>query len=246
MDQTHISQAANLIKQARHIVAFTGAGIGRPSGIPDFRSESGLWSQDDPMEVASIMTFQTNPQRFYDWLRPLLDMMLLAQPNPAHLSLAQLEQAGKLRAVVTQNIDGLHQRAGSQVVHELHGNSFQATCFHCGHTTPTDPLVETIRTGETPRCACGGPYKPDITLFGEALPEAAFVAAQRAMQACDVLIVAGTSLEVHPAGSLPMVALQGGAQVIIVNLSETYLDPYAAAVVRADVAVALPAIVQQG
>lgn len=243
--QTPISQAATILRDARNVVALTGAGIGRPSGIPDFRSDSGLWSKDNPMEVASIATFRTNPQRFYDWLRPLLDLMLAAQPNPAHLALAHLEAVGKLQAVVTQNIDELHQRAGSRVVYELHGHSFSATCFRCGRTTPMEPLIETIRAGQTPCCACGGPFKPDIVLFGEALPERAFSLARDAMQSCDALIVAGTSLEVHPAASLPLIAVQNGTPLIIVNFTETYLDDYARVLVRDDVAVALPAMVEQ-
>jgi NAD-dependent deacetylase len=246
MDQEKVAQAANILRNARNVVALTGAGIGRPSGIPDFRSESGLWSKDDPMEAASIYTFQNNPQRFFDWLRPLMDMMLAAEPNPAHLALVDLERKGVLTSVITQNIDGLHQRAGSNTVYELHGNIQSATCFRCGLVSPGDPLVEEIRQGTIPRCqSCGGPFKPDITLFGESLPEAAFLQSHFALEQCDVLIIAGTSLEVFPAGRLPMTAVAAGAQTIIVNLSETYMDRHASVVLREDVATGLPAIVEQ-
>src|SRR5690242_8896053 len=116
MDQASVDLAARILRDARRAVALTGAGISRPSGIPDFRSDGGLWTQQDPMEVASLRAFQSDPRRFYDWFRPLLDHILVAQPNPAHLALAQLERDAKLQAVVTQNIDGLHQRAGSREV----------------------------------------------------------------------------------------------------------------------------------
>jgi NAD-dependent deacetylase len=244
MQNENIIQAADILRSSSNVVAMTGAGIGRPSGIPDFRSESGLWSKDDPMEAASLHTFRTNPQRFYDWLRPLMDMMLAARPNPAHQALVDLENQGVLRAVITQNIDGLHQVAGSQTVYELHGHIRSATCLQCGHTTPADPLIEPIRHGDIPLCtACGGIYKPDIVLFGEALPQAAFVQAHLALEACDTLIIAGTSLVVHPAASLPLVALKNGARIIIINIGETDLDEQAHVMIHEDVAQALPAIV---
>ncbi len=246
MNQEQVAQAARMLQQAKKAVVLTGAGIGRPSGIPDFRSESGLWSQDDPMEAASIYTFRSNPQRFYDWLRPLMDLMLAAKPNPAHLALATLEHHGPVQAVITQNIDGLHQEAGSHTVYELHGHVRSLTCFACGHQTLSDPFVETIHQGNVPICGmCGGTLKPDVTLFGEALPEEAFIQSQVALQTCDVLLIVGTSLEVHPAGSLPMIALHGGARVILVNLTPTYIDSHASVVLHEDVAVALPAIVNQ-
>jgi len=242
-DQERIAQAAAILRDARSVVALTGAGLGRPSGIPDFRSEGGLWSQDDPMEAVSLQSFRLNPQRFYDWIQPLLDLMLAAKPNPAHHALVALETMGKLRAVITQNIDGLHQRAGSRVVHELHGHVRSATCFFCGHASPIDPLIAQMRQRVVPRCHCGGPYKPDIVFFGEMLPEEPLILAQQALERCDVLMVLGTSLVVHPAAGLPLIALQNGAHLLMVNMSETYLDGYAAVVVREDLATAVPAIV---
>jgi NAD-dependent deacetylase len=245
MQNELITQAAAMLRSSQTVVAMTGAGIGKPSGIPDFRSESGLWSKDDPMEAASIYTFQSNPQRFYDWLRPLMDLMLAAKPNPAHQALVQLEQRGLLQSVITQNIDGLHQEAGSQMVYELHGHIRSATCSQCKQTTFAEPLIEPIHAGNVPTCpACGGVYKPDIVLFGEPLPQTAFVQAHLALEACDALIIAGTSLAVHPAGSLPIVAARKGAKIIIVNIGETELDDIAHVIINADVAQALPAIVE--
>jgi NAD-dependent deacetylase len=246
MDQEKIRQAADILRTSKNTVVMTGAGIGRPSGIPDFRSESGLWSKDDPMEAASIFTFRSNPQRFFDWLRPLMDMMLAASPNPAHLAITELEQRGIVRAVITQNIDGLHQVAGNQTVYELHGHIRSATCSACSKTSLGEPLVEPIRQGGIPLCeSCSSPYKPDITLFGEALPEEAFIHSHLALEACDTMLIVGTSLMVHPAASLPLVALRNGARTIIVNLTETDIDRYAEVVLHEDVAVALPAIVEK-
>ncbi len=243
MNQELITRAAEILHEASSAAVLTGAGIGRPSGIPDFRSESGLWSKDDPMEAASMRTFLTNPQRFYDWLRPLMDMMLAAEPNPAHVALAELERMGKLQTVVTQNIDYLHQRAGSHNVYELHGNINTATCLKTGERVAIEPLIDEVRDGRVPRDPDGHPYKPDIVLFGEALPEMALIQSHIAAEHSSVFLVVGTSLEVYPAASLPMTAAQCGARIIVVNLGETYIDQQAEVVIRDDVATALPAIV---
>jgi NAD-dependent protein deacetylase/lipoamidase len=221
MDRQGIARAAEVVRGARSIVALTGAGISMPSGIPDFRSDEGLWQRDDPMEVASLRGFYANPQRFYDWFRPLLDRVLAAQPNPAHLALAALERAGALKAVITQNIDGLHQRAGSLAVYELHGHLRSATCLGCDRQAPAAPLIEHLRSGEIARCSCGGLLKPDVVFFDEQLPRGLFWLAQHAVETCDALIVAGTALEVAPVCEMPLAALRRGARLIIVNQSAT-------------------------
>jgi NAD-dependent deacetylase len=243
MDLEEIARAAEIVRGARRVVALTGAGISVPSGIPDFRSDGGLWDHDDPMEVASLHAFQANPQRFYDWFRPLLERLLAAQPNPAHLALAALERASALTALITQNIDGLHQRAGSRGVYELHGHLRSATCLGCERQVPTAPLLERVRRGEIPRCDCGSLFKPDVVLFDELLPRGLFRLAQHAVETCDALIVAGTSLEVAPVGDMPLAALRHGARLVIVNQGATYLDERADVVLHEDVAEALPAIV---
>ncbi len=246
MNQDDVVRAAQILRKSRRVVALTGAGISRPSGIPDFRSDGGLWSHANPMDVASLQVFQVHPQRFYNWIRPLLDTLLLAQPNPAHLALATLERSGYLQAVITQNIDGLHQRAGSREVYELHGNLRQATCLECGHQSQAEPLIAEVRQGKTPRCSkCGGLIKPDVVLFDEALPRGLYWLAQHALDNCDTLIVAGTSLEVYPVSDMPLAALRRGAQLIVINLDATYLDARADVVLHADLAHALPAIVEQ-
>ena len=242
MDCHAITRAAELLRAARQIVALTGAGISRPSGIPDFRSAGGLWAHDDPMAVASLAGFRADPRRFYSWVQPLVDTIELAVPNPAHLALAQLERTGRLAAVITQNIDGLHQRAGSRVVYELHGHIRSATCLDCEHQAPAQPLIAQVRQGTIPRCGCGGLFKPDVVLFDELLPRGLFWLAQRAIEQCDVVLVAGTALEVAPVCELPLAVLRRGARLIIINQGETYLDARADVVLHEDVGEALPAI----
>lgn len=233
---------ATLLRQARHAVALTGAGISTPSGIPDFRTPGkGLWEKHDPMEVASIYAFRQNPEGFYHWIRPHLDIMLNAQPNPAHLALARLEAAGRLKAVLTQNIDGLHQRAGSQQVLELHGHVRTVTCLDCYQSGPAEEALEALQRQGMPRCAaCGGVVKPDAILFGEQLPIGVVTAAMEHVRRADLMLVAGSSLTVIPVARMPHLVRANGGEVIIFNNEATYADTFAAAVFREDVAEALP------
>lgn len=241
--ESQINQALDILQKARRVVALTGAGISTHSGIPDFRSpESGLWDRYDPMEVATITAFKQTPQHFYEWINPLLKTIMTAQPNSAHLALAQLETHGPLKAVITQNIDALHTRAGSKTIYEVHGHLREATCMHCLQTYQTEVVMaDYLVNGQVPRCpACGGILKPNIILFGEILPVTIMNRAKRHARDCDVMIVAGSSLEVAPAGDLPMLAKYAGAKLIIVNLSETHLDYLADVVIHADVVDILP------
>ncbi len=241
-----IRQASNLISQARHIVAMTGAGISTQSGIPDFRSpDSGLWDTADPLAVASIFAFRQNPEAFYNWIHPLAGKLLDAQPNPAHYALAELERAGKLQAVITQNFDGLHLKAGSETVYELHGNLREATCIRCYQAQAAGQIFEKfVQDGQIPHCACGGILKPNVILFGEQLPMREFVAAQLAVKEADLMLLVGSSLEVAPASDLPTLALQNKARLIIINHQPTYLDRKADLVIRADVSEVLPRIIE--
>ncbi len=239
-----IQKAADILRAARHAIALTGAGHSTPSGIPDFRSpESGLWEKYDPMVVASIQSFRANPRLFYDWIRPLARQTAEAKPNPAHYALARLEAQGILKAVITQNIDDLHTKAGSRRVLELHGNLRTATCIRCGKKVASEPIVRRFLEEDwLPTCDCGGAIKPDVVLFGEMLPVDVFMAADAEARACDVMLVAGSSLEVYPAADLPFVARQHGARLIIVNLQPTPADSLADVVIHDNVAVALPRI----
>ncbi len=240
-----VARSARLLREASYAVAMTGAGVSTPSGIPDFRSpDSGLWTKVDPFAVASLFAFRLHPQDFYDWIRPLARLIVEAQPNPAHQALARLEAAGLIKAVITQNIDGLHQRAGSQRVYEVHGHVREATCVRCYRVVPADSLIEKfVEDGQVPRCTCGGLLKPNVILFGEQLPLQVLTAARKDVNACDLMLVAGSSLEVEPAADLPLAALGHDARLIIVNYQPTYLDERADVVIHADVAEILPRIV---
>ena len=239
-----VEQAIELVAGARHVVALTGAGISTPSGIPDYRTpKSGLWENAlDMMEVASIAGFRRHPQTFYEWLRPLLEVIRQATPNPAHLALAQLEAAGRLQAVITQNIDLLHGAAGSKNLYELHGHLRELVCTTCHYVVPAGAALETfLNTGQVPRCArCRHVMKPNVVLFGELLPWKAMRLSRSHTRAADLMIVAGSSLEVAPAGDLPEIAREHGARLIIINYLETHLDEQADVVIRADVAEMLP------
>jgi NAD-dependent deacetylase len=240
-----IERAAQLISRSRYMVAFTGAGHSTASGIPDFRSpDSGLWEKDNPMLVASIWSFRLNPKVFYGWIRPLVDIMLDAAPNPAHLALADLERMGILKTIVTQNIDNLHQRAGSTRVLELHGHMREATCVRCYKEAVVDAAMEQqVRKGRVPRCQCGGVLKPNVILFGEQLPIRVFNQAMDEARRCDLMLVAGSSLTVAPAADIPLAAVDSGAKAIIVNLEPTAFDLQADLVLHGDVAEILPRIV---
>jgi NAD-dependent deacetylase len=241
-----IARAIELLRQAKHVVALTGAGISTPSGIPDFRSpESGVWDRVDPMEVASIYAFRQNPAAFFEWLRPLAHTILNAQPNPAHLALAALEANGRLHTTITQNIDLLHTKAGSSTVYEVHGSLRRATCQGCHHEVDGLPLLrEYASSGQPPTCTCGHILKPNVILFGEMLPALIMRMAQLEAKHCDLMLVAGSSLEVAPAGDLPLLAKQTGARLIIVNLGPTHMDSQADLLFRDDVAELLPQLAE--
>lgn len=246
MEIGKIERAASILGQARYVTALTGAGISTPSGIPDFRSPgSGIWEFVDPFKVATIFAFHQHPQAFYDWARPLVDTIINAEPNPAHLALARLEEMGVLKAIITQNIDGLHQRANSQVVYEVHGHLRQATCIRCYACVPAEPLIHSfMEDGAIPRCErCNGVMKPDIILFGEQLPAKVWIMAQQAARKSDAMIIAGSSLEVAPAGDLPLLTREQGGKLIFIDLRPTHLDHLADVLIRADVADALPRLV---
>lgn len=241
-----IHLAAHLMVSASYATALTGAGLSTPSGVPDFRSPgSGLWQLIDPLAMASIRAFHEQPQAFYRWFLPLARKLRVARPNPAHYALADLEHDGYLRLLITQNIDALHQQAGSEHVIELHGHLRSATCLECEHQEPTTQLWPTIEQGEVPRCErCGGLLKPDVVLFGEPLNYEHLKAAQQAALRCDVMLAAGTSLEVEPAADLPYLAHRRGAQLIIINRQPTLADSIAEVVIRGDVAEILPRLAE--
>jgi NAD-dependent deacetylase len=246
--QTNIQFAADLFRQSKHAVILTGAGLSTPSGIPDFRSTgTGLWSKDEPLDAASLSTFRTRPERFFSWFRPLASQIFNAQPNAAHLALAKLEEAGKVKSIITQNIDMLHQKAGSKSVIEMHGTMQTLTCSQCYHKVQAENYIASfVDTGDLPLCPkCNQLLKPDVILFGEQLPQAAVSRAQRDARHCDLMLVAGSSLEVLPVAGLPMQALDRGAHLIIINNTPTYLNVRADVAILEDVAMIIPAIMER-
>lgn len=199
------------------------------------------------MEVASLTTFRHQPARFFEWLRPLASHMLNAQPNQAHLALAELERAGTVKTIITQNIDGLHQRAGSQHVLEVHGTLDTLSCIGCYQKVSSEGYMQRyIEHGEIPHCPqCGRILKPDAVLFEEQLPAKIWLQARKATERCDLMVVAGSSLAVMPVAGLPLKAVENGAKLIIINKSDTYMDARATVVLRGDVAEIFPAITAQ-
>jgi NAD-dependent deacetylase len=243
-----IDKAASLFLESNYAVALTGAGISTPSGIPDFRSsQDGLWEKYNPMEVASLSAFRVRPEKFYEWFRPLTRTIVEAAPNPAHLALAELERMGILKEIITQNIDGLHQKAGAKEVHEIHGTSRTLTCVSCYTKHRAETFMDAfINNGEIPYCTkCGSILKPDAILFEEQLPVETWRRVENAIKHCDLLLVAGSSLEVVPVARLPYEAITRGAKLIVVNNQKTYIDSRAEVVINDDVADVLPAIVER-
>lgn len=220
------------LKNAKNVGCLTGAGVSTLCGIPDFRGPQGLYRQKDAERIFDVDWFDRDPSIYYRGCSELVYGLARYEPGPVHKALKRLEDLGKLRGVATQNIDMLHQKAGSSRVYEVHGSPILHHCRRCGDEKTFAQILEMRKTAEVPRCACGGVYKPDITFFGEMLPEAAFAGAQRLALASDVFLVLGTSLTVYPAAGLPELALRAGAKLFIVNAQPTGLDGRAAGVYR--------------
>lgn len=231
VSRTEVS-AAELLARAKGAWAFTGAGVSTASGIPDFRGPDGLWRTNDPGRVSSIEGFIQDPQGFYDFWLPRFAQMLAAQPNPVHGFLAWLEDQGLLRGVITQNIDGLHQRAGSHLVLEVHGHFRTGSCLACGQSYPFPWITAEARRRGLARCRCGGLIKPDVVLFGEPLaPD--FARAWEAVEGADLLVL-GSSLTVWPAAGLVPKARANGGRLIIANGEPTPFDDLATVLLRGD------------
>jgi len=236
--ESQVEQVAELIVNARRVVVFTGAGISTESGIPDFRSPGGIWERFDPEEF-TYQQFLSNPESRKKHWRLLGSGRLHggAEPNPAHYAIAELEKLGKLDCVITQNVDNLHQRAGvpENKVFELHGNMQWTVCLGCGRRYPFADVSDRVAGGEQePACeVCRGMLKPDVVMFGEQLPERVFREASRHSRQCDLFLVIGSSLVVTPAAYMPVYAVDAGAGLVIINLSETPMDRRAAVLVRA-------------
>lgn len=217
------------VEESRRIVFFGGAGVSTESGIPDFRGVDGLYHQKyayPPEEILSHRFFERKPEEFYRFYREKI-LITDAEPNPGHLKLAQWEKEGKLLAVITQNIDGLHQKAGSQKVYELHGSIHRNYCRRCGKFFTAEQLMQ---TDGVPKCECGGVIKPDVVLYGESLDTNVINGARRALEQADLLIIGGTSLSVYPAAGL--IDLYSGSRLVLVNKTATQRDDLADLIVR--------------
>lgn len=217
------------IRNAKCVGALTGAGVSTLCGIPDFRGPQGLYKQPDAERIFDIDWFDRDPSVYYRGCSELVYGLGKFAPGPVHAALVRLEKAGKLAGVATQNIDMLHQRAGSTNVYEVHGSPRLHHCRRCGAAKTFDEILEMLKTESVPYCPCGGVFKPDITFFGEPLPEEAWANAQSLAIRSDVFLVLGTSLTVFPAAGLPRLTLQAGGKVFIVNAQPTPLDDFAAA-----------------
>jgi NAD-dependent protein deacetylase/lipoamidase len=227
-----VEELASLMLERGPVVVLSGAGMSTESGIPDFRSAGGLWAEVDPYAVASIDAFRRDPLRVWRWYGPRIGSLVAAEPNGGHLALAELERAGHVLTVATQNIDGLHTRAGSEDVIELHGSIRRAVCLACGAEETLDSVLAQLAVREAPRCsACGAILKPGVVMFGEALPSGAMARAERLCREARLLLVLGSSLEVWPVAGLPGDTLRAGGSLAIVSLGATPYDDEAALVV---------------
>lgn len=239
-------RAAELLAAARSGLAFTGAGVSAESGIPTFRGEGGLWTQYDPIKVASIDFFMADPSAYWKVSRDRGRVALAARPNPAHLALAALEKKGHLVGVVTQNTDGLHQDSGSRRVIEVHGSGRTVQCLDCGAREPRADVQARLEMEMPPRCrVCGGTFlKPTVVLFGEPMPYAAVQEAFALAREADVVLVVGSSLVVYPAADIPVAAARSGARMIVVNAEATPFDELADVVIHGKAGEVLPEILK--
>lgn len=230
VNKEELLKAAEVIKESENIVVFTGAGASTESGIADFRSEGGLWSRYDPAIHANYQLFLKDPSNFWEMHRELESVLKEAEPNPAHYAIAELEKMGKIKAIITQNVDMLHQQAGSSSyedipVYELHGSYGKLECVRCGNEFELDE-VDT-QSEEYPVCECSGFIKPKVILFGENLPSGILNKAISAVRQSDCFLMVGSSLAVSPANFLPGLAKEYDAKVIFINKDRTAMDEIA-------------------
>ena len=241
-----VDDAAELLSTARRGLALTGAGVSAESGIPTFRGDGGLWTKYDPVKVASIDYFMSDPSAYWKVSKDRGRVALAARPNAGHHALAALEAGGHLIAVATQNTDGLHQDSGSRRVIELHGSGRTVQCLDCGNREPRSEVQARLEVEMPPRCSvCGGIFlKPTVVLFGEPMPHAAVQEAFALAREADVMLVVGSSLVVYPAADIPVAAVRSGASLIVINAEPTPVDEFAAVVIRGKSGEVLPQILR--
>ena len=232
----------SILGRARSVVVFTGAGISAESGVPTFRGEDGLWKKFRPEELANVDAFMRNPALVWEWYQARKRTIRDVKPNPGHFAIADMEKRHPSFAVVTQNIDNLHRRAGSKNVYELHGNIMRDYCMSCGRKFHDEELPD---SPGVPRCPCGGLVRPDVVWFGEILPEGEWKESVRRTERSEVFFSVGTSAVVYPAASLPVVAKRAGAYVVEVNIEKTELSEVADEVLIGRSGEILPALLSQ-
>jgi NAD-dependent deacetylase len=238
-----IARLAELMQVRRPCVVLTGAGISTESGIPDFRSPGGIWAEYDPLEYATIDAFLADPAKVWDFYGKRLALLGSAEPNDGHRALAELEDRGWVRAVITQNIDRLHERAGSRALVEVHGSIRTSSCLDCGTVVPVAEVAALLPVPACPNC--GRVLKPDVVMFGELLPEAAIARALQLAAQAGLLLVVGSSLEVYPVAGLPLETIAAGGTVAIVNRGETPFDARAAVTIDAGAGETLRALAER-
>ncbi len=228
-----IQKLKDLIKKSNKIVVFTGAGISSESGIPTYRGKNGLWSKYDPKIYANINVFMQDSTYYWQYFKDeRYPIIKKAKPNQTHHSIVDFEKKGKIECVITQNIDGLHQIAGSSRVIELHGNTRIINCLRCNNQYSMDEIYSILKTNLPPTCSCGGKLKTNTVLFGEPLPSNALFEAEIASKNCDLFLVLGSSLVVYPAANFPVIAKKNNSILVIINIDPTPLDNIADLVIN--------------
>jgi len=246
-----IDEVARLIAGAKKVVVFVGAGLSTESGIPDFRSPGGVWDRYDPadFDFQNFLSRESSREKYWQMATEMYEAMKDAQPNAGHMAVAELERLGKLDCLITQNIDGLHFKAGNsgEKVLELHGTAMHVACLSCQKRYDRGPIQERVAAGEkAPRCdSCGGLLKPATISFGQSMPERETAEAFRRSAACDVFIVIGSSLVVYPAAQMPVEAKRAGAKLIIINRDATPCDSMATIVLRGPAGQTMGAILEK-
>ena len=235
---------AGVLRAAKTSVVLTGAGVSTESGIPDFRSPTGIWAQYDPMEYATIEAFENDPEKVWSFYALRYRALTEAEPNDAHLALAELERRGLVSAVITQNVDLLHERAGSRDVIEVHGSIRECVCLACGKRYGMDDVLRMLEADAVPRCTCGSVLKPGVVMFGELLDAASIERAFQLAREASLLLVVGSTLEVQPVAGLPWETVTAGGEVAIVNLGPTAFDHRAALKLDGKAGEVLRAVVQ--
>jgi NAD-dependent deacetylase len=247
-EQKRIIHAANLLVNAKHAILLTGAGISTESGIPDFRSESGIWKKYKPEIYGDIKSFLEDPSKFWKMAEEIAPNLFNAKPNPGHYAIAELEKMDIIKAIITQNVDELHQKAGAVLVYEVHGNINRFTCLGCRASYKKEQILGKLKKNKKsfPICdVCAAPLKPSVILFGESLPKFEIYYSQDLAKKSDVMLIAGSSLEVAPVCDLPIYTLREGGKLIIINDEPTHLDPKAEVVINNKIGKILPLIVEE-